>query len=353
MMPFNLKLKKSLALLICLSLAYLPFDTIRAQETVLFFDDFTGSTLNSVLWHLGSNSYGGHYTISDSVLVLASGTTNGGGTWVATNQAFPVGEQTLIFEARAVTSSLDGGWLGFHSAACGNTVAFSIAYRETSSGIQNGLAAQVSTIGNIRIVDLSFIDPTVWHTYRIEHGGNIAHFYVDGELVATHTEGLLDCPMNIRLDRPSRGVNQTLSVDWASLRAIPPNTPPACSGAYPSVDFLWPPEHQMDSVNVLGVTDPEGDPITITITSIFQDEPTNGLGDGDISPDGQGIGTTTAIIRAERSGVDNGRIYHIAFTADDGHGGSCSSEVLVGVRHDQGRKGEAVDDGPLYDSTLP
>jgi len=79
----------------------------------------------------------------------------------------------------------------------------------------------------------------------------------------------------------------------------PANQPPVCSGAYPSIDFLWPPEHQLESVNILGVTDPDGDPINITITSISQDELTNGLGDGDMSPDGQGIGTDTAQIRAE------------------------------------------------------
>ena len=131
------------------------------------------------------------------------------------------------------------------------------------------------------------------------------------------------------------------------------NKPPMCDGATPSQDFLWPPDHQMETVTILGATDPEGDPISISVTSIHQDEPTNGLGDGDTSPDGQGIGTSTVTLRAERAGDGNGRIYHIQFSASDGHGGSCEKAVLVGVRHDQGKKGEAEDDGPLYDSTLP
>jgi hypothetical protein len=131
------------------------------------------------------------------------------------------------------------------------------------------------------------------------------------------------------------------------------NQPPVCAGALPSAGFLWPVQHQMVPIAIGGVTDPEGDLLTLTVTSIFQDEPTNGVADGDSSPDGTGVGTSTAAVRAERAGVSNGRVYHISFVADDGHGGLCSGVVNVGVRHDQGKKGEAVDDGPLYDSTLP
>jgi hypothetical protein len=43
-------------------------------------------------------------------------------------------------------------------------------------------------------------------------------------------------------------------------------------------------------------------------------------------------------------------VYHISFTADDGHGGFCSDEVLVGVPHD--KKATPVDDGALFDSTV-
>ena len=106
----------------------------------------------------------------------------------------------------------------------------------------------------------------------------------------------------------------------------------------------------------MGVTDPDGDPVTITIDSIFQDEEVDTIGDGSFAPDGQGVGTDSAEVRAERVGTKkvpgNGRVYHIYFTADDGMGGACSGEVLVGVPHDQGKGLIPVDEGPLYDSTL-
>ena len=49
----------------------------------------------------------------------------------------------------------------------------------------------------------------------------------------------------------------------------------------------------------------------------------------------------------------NGRVYHVAFSADDGEGGQCAGEVLVCVPHDQ-RPGHAcIDEGPLHDSAGP
>ncbi len=79
------------------------------------------------------------------------------------------------------------------------------------------------------------------------------------------------------------------------------------------------------------------------------------LGDGRFAPDGAGVGTPTAYLRAERSGAKtvpgNGRVYHIGFTAADGNGAACSGEVVVGVPHDQ--HAAPIDDGALYDSTLP
>jgi len=54
---------------------------------------------------------------------------------------------------------------------------------------------------------------------------------------------------------------------------------------------------------------------------------------------------------ASGAGAGNGRVYHIRFTAKDGHGGVCSGEVLVGVPKSQGSGGPPVDGGALFDST--
>jgi hypothetical protein len=129
-------------------------------------------------------------------------------------------------------------------------------------------------------------------------------------------------------------------------------SPPNCSTAqaYPSV--LWAPNSQFVPVVVMGVTDPDGDSVTITVTAVTQDEPVIGPSSGNTNPDAiivAGGGT----VRAERNGNGNGRVYQLQFKAEDGHGGSCTGAVKMHVPHSMLVGITAVDDGQSYDSTVP
>ena len=53
-----------------------------------------------------------------------------------------------------------------------------------------------------------------------------------------------------------------------------PNPSPDVSEAYPSEECLWPPNQKFVDITIEGVTDPDGDEVTITITKITRDEPT-------------------------------------------------------------------------------
>lgn len=134
----------------------------------------------------------------------------------------------------------------------------------------------------------------------------------------------------------------------------PQNRPPDCSAAIPSVAEIWPPNHKMVDVSINGVTDPDGDPVTVRIMRITQDEPLDTFGDGSFEPDGAGLGTSVAQVRAERSGTKkvpgNGRVYVIHFEASDGKGGVCRGMVRTCVPHDQGKKEQCIDDGQRYNS---
>jgi hypothetical protein len=142
--------------------------------------------------------------------------------------------------------------------------------------------------------------------------------------------------------------SQIVTKDW-----IITNQPPDVSEAYPSEECLWPPNQKFVDITIKGVTDPDGDEVTITIMGITSDEPTatiGGAGSDEHAPDADGVGTDTASVRAERSGTGNGRVYEITFVASDGIAETVGS-VLVNVPHDQSDDCESIDDGQIYDAT--
>jgi hypothetical protein len=102
---------------------------------------------------------------------------------------------------------------------------------------------------------------------------------------------------------------------------------------------------------VLGVTDPDGDPVTVSVVGVLQDEPVQGRGDGTTAPDAFLRANGSVALRAERSGAGDGRVYHVIFVADDGQGGMCTGMVQVCVPHDQGKNGRhCIDEGLLYNA---
>lgn len=128
--------------------------------------------------------------------------------------------------------------------------------------------------------------------------------------------------------------------------------PPDCTGATAQPDDLWPPNHEYVEVQILGVTDPEGDPVAISVIGVRQDEPVEGMGSGNTCPDAVGLPGASPWVRAERAGGGNGRVYHITFTAVDPSGAGCAGEVVVCVPRSQGDGGTCVDGGALFDSTI-
>ncbi|HSN85132.1 MAG TPA: SBBP repeat-containing protein [Thermoanaerobaculia bacterium] len=130
------------------------------------------------------------------------------------------------------------------------------------------------------------------------------------------------------------------------LARIAFNLPPDCSTAQADPATLWPLNGRMVPVSILGVTDPEGEPVELRVTAIHQDEPLSKKGE----PDSTGLGTATPRLRADRAGSGNGRVYHIAFEATAPAGATCTGTVTVCVPHDRG-KPACGDGGPLVDST--
>ena len=130
------------------------------------------------------------------------------------------------------------------------------------------------------------------------------------------------------------------------------NNPPNCAVAGTTTPELTADaSHSYAPITFGGVTDLDGDTITYTVTGIRMDEGSQfSFTDGNNTYQfpanilGTGIGTAAsganvsglANMRRERNGTravrGNGRVYHLLFTATDGHGGSCEGNVKVGVR---------------------
>lgn len=123
------------------------------------------------------------------------------------------------------------------------------------------------------------------------------------------------------------------------------NRPPDCSKAKPSPSTLWPPNGKLVSVAIQNVTDPDGDPVTLKITGIRQDEAITSRN----GPDATITPATT--IRADRAGDGDGRVYHLSFEARDVKGATCTGTVKACVPHDQRPGAACGDGGALFDST--
>jgi hypothetical protein len=139
----------------------------------------------------------------------------------------------------------------------------------------------------------------------------------------------------------------------------PTNAAPDCSAASVSPDKLRRPDRRYRDVVIGGVTDPDGDAVSVSVDSVFQDEPVFTRRLSSTSPDASGLGSDHVKLRAERRDRGDGRIYHVNFSADDGNGGVCEGSVVVCVPQDKwtyhrGRwhySEVCGDQGALYDST--
>jgi hypothetical protein len=73
------------------------------------------------------------------------------------------------------------------------------------------------------------------------------------------------------------------------------------------------------------------------VISITSNEPINGKGDGNTSPDWRIIDNLKVELRAERSRHGHGRVYTVTVRCLDDSGNSAMRNVLVPVSHDRGK----------------
>jgi len=108
------------------------------------------------------------------------------------------------------------------------------------------------------------------------------------------------------------------------------NPAPTISGTSAAPASLWPPNHKMQAVTVsYDVTDNCGP--SVCALSVSSDEPVNGTGDGDTTPDWEIVDEHHVRLRAERAGMLDGRVYSIGITCTDSAGDASTETVAVTV----------------------
>lgn len=140
--------------------------------------------------------------------------------------------------------------------------------------------------------------------------------------------------------------NSTSGVAMVSLTVTSVNDAPSCAAVTGDVATFWAPNNKLSPVTLSGGSDADGDPISLAITGVTQDERLTLRG----APDAQaGSDAAKVLLRNSRDGRGDGRVYVISYTLSDGQGGVCSGNHTVTVVHDQSSPA-AVDSGQTVNS---
>jgi len=112
-------------------------------------------------------------------------------------------------------------------------------------------------------------------------------------------------------------------------------TPPTITSATASPSVIAVAGHRMVPVVVsVSASDQCGGSVSCRIVNVTSNEPQDGLGDGDTSPDWEITGDLTLNVRAERAGGGTGRVYTITIVCVDAAGNQTTSTVKVTVLKD-------------------
>ena len=118
------------------------------------------------------------------------------------------------------------------------------------------------------------------------------------------------------------------------------DTPPVLSTVALDKSVLSPADHRMVDVIVSYEASDNCREVTSSI-AVASDEPVDGIGDGRTSPDWEIVDAHQVRLRAERSGLGDGRVYAVAVTTVDAAGNHSTETASVTVPHG-GRRGSSI-----------
>jgi hypothetical protein len=135
-------------------------------------------------------------------------------------------------------------------------------------------------------------------------------------------------------------------------------TRPVITNVSASPNVLWPPNHKMRDVTINYTAQDNCSPVTNVLT-VTSNQPVNGTGDGNTAPDWIVVNDHQVILRAERAGNGNGRVYTIKITSTDDCSNTATTTTTVLVPHNMNsvpitmRQQEGFTEGGLTITAFP
>jgi predicted extracellular nuclease len=115
-------------------------------------------------------------------------------------------------------------------------------------------------------------------------------------------------------------------------------TPPGFDELSVTPEELWPANHKLVDVEATVVASDNFDlNPTVTLISVTSNEPDNGKGDGNTTGDIVIVDDTNFMLRAERAGGGDGRVYTITYQVTDACGNTATDSVEVLVPKSKGK----------------
>lgn len=129
------------------------------------------------------------------------------------------------------------------------------------------------------------------------------------------------------------------------------DTTPPVVRVFPDPFVLWPPNHDLHEVEFRIRTRDvctESEDLDVELVDVRSDEPDNSTGDGNTADDIQGadIGSDDRyiLLRAERKGNGDGRVYTATYRVTDGEGNATYAKARVFVPHDEAQLKRLLDE---------
>lgn len=238
------------------------------------------------------------------------------------------------------------------NATTGEIVCFGGAIPFYSFTVNNGIVyVKGTTIRfevNYQANDLTVGDPATIQ-YRVVSGG----ITYDSPVLPFGQQNPLECDPNglwgMLNDgrvggyfQPRANTGVSLTANWSNIAysvlesCVCVDTAPPSIDVTLSRDTLWPPNHKLVEVCATVEADDDCDAApVVSLLSITSDEPDNGEGDGNTDNDIQFGEDDCFLLRSERQGGGDGRVYTIIYCVTDASGNTAYDTTTVVVPHDQ------------------